>query len=193
MKYKKTYKQALAFLVAINFGCLWAAVDQDEAHRAIAHAALYRACEAKTPAAASGALQTTLNGRPAFTFIGDTNLVRSLETGYYMRRAMLGLEADNLSDLVKGNQDFFKTSLGASLLYMWMAKESGLFYIAEFSGPKYRFANVHDQMADRASADGALQVLLKNTCKDAEPVVQAEPLTFLGQILHFPHEFRSVG
>jgi hypothetical protein len=193
MNYRNTYKQALTLLFAISFGGLWAmdgqpVVDPAEAHRATAHTELCSAYAYNDLDAEFTALQTTLAGHPDFNFLTDARLVRSLETGYYMRMAMLGLEENNLSTLVTDHPDFFKTSVGASLLYMWMAKQSGLFYIAEFHGPNYRFANVHDRMADGASDDATLQQLLKNTCRDAVANVQAEPLTFLGQILYFPHE-----
>jgi hypothetical protein len=64
-------------------------------------------------------INAALANNQTFNHKDDTDIIRSSQTGLALRKAVIGLSAADLQAVVETNHDFFKTSLGISLVYGW--------------------------------------------------------------------------
>jgi hypothetical protein len=92
----------------------------------------------------------------------------------------------------QANLDFFKTSLGVSLLYGWALNQYADPTMPYYIGRYFSFDKMFQGLADRASDDANIKAFLKSTFTRGLAAVEADRWAFYDHMVYLPYAIAKV-
>ena len=176
------YKYIVVLLVALGFGGGFAAEIALNDYDAI-HASFTRGGTAD--------LNAALQNNQGFDHNADGDKIRSSSAGFALRTAVIRLSFDELKDVVENNHDFFKTSLGLSLIYGWALNQFKDANTPYYLGRYFSFDKMFQGMANNIG-DINVKTFLKSRFTLGLKAVEDDRWVFYDHMLYLPYAIEQV-
>jgi hypothetical protein len=181
------YKYIVGLLVALSLNNAFAAEAEEpiaaDDYQNIYHA--FRCGGVKE-------INTALASNKTFNHKDDTDIIRSSQTGLALRKAVIGLNAADLQAVVENNHEFFKTSLGVSLVYGWTLNQFKEPITPYYIGYYFSFDRLFLGMASKM-ANAQVSTFLKRTFTLGLRAVEDDRWAFYDHMLYLPYAIEQVG
>ena len=175
------YKYIVGLLVALSFSNAFGAdVEEPIAHGD--YQAMYEAFRCSSVKD----INTALQNNQTFNHKDDTDIIRSSQTGLALRKAVIGLETDQLQEVVEENPEFFKTSLGVSLVYGWTLNQFKEPVTPYYIGYFFSFDKLFQGLASKI-VDSQVRTFLKSAFTLGLSAVEADRWAFYDHMLYLPY------
>ncbi len=180
------YKYIVGLFVALGFSNAFAADEEPIAKDN--YQAMYEAFRCSSVKDINDALQNN----QTFNHKNDTDIIRSSQTGLALRKAVIGLNADQLQAVVEKNHEFFKTSLGTSLIYGWTLNQFKEPVTPYYIGDYFSFDKLFQGLASKM-VDHNVATFLKSAFTLGLSAVEADRWAFYDHMLYLPYAIEQVG
>ena len=180
------YKYIVGLFVALGFSNAFAADEEPIAKDN--YQAMYEAFRCSSVKDINDALQNN----QTFNHKNDTDIIRSSQTGLALRKAVIGLNADQLQAVVEKNHEFFKTSLGTSLIYGWTLNQFKEPVTPYYIGHYFSFDKLFQGLASKM-VDHNVATFLKSAFTLGLSAVEADRWAFYDHMLYLPYAIEQVG
>ena len=180
------YKYIAGLLVALSFNSGFAAVaDADEGN----YQQIYDALRAGGHTGINAALKNNQD----FNYRNDVaHIARSCEAGRILRTNVIGLPFAKFKDVVETNHEFFKTSLGVSLVYGWTLKWFSDVIPPCNIGYSFSFKKLFKGMVDRGNGDVNVKTFLESAFTRGLVAVENDRRAFYSHMLYLPSVIEQV-
>jgi hypothetical protein len=135
------YKYIVALFVALSLNNAFAADEEP-------YQGVYETLTSKK-LNASQRINGALANNQTFNHKDDKDIIRRSQTGLALRKAVIGLDAADLQAVVETNHEFFKTSLGISLVYGWTLNKFKEPVTPYYIGYYFSFDKLFQGLADK--------------------------------------------
>jgi len=132
-------------------------------------------------------INAALANNQTFNHKDDTDIIRSSQTGLALRKAVIGLDAADLQAVVETNHEFFKTSLGISLVYGWTLNKFKEPVTPYYIGYYFSFDKLFQGLADKFASNPQVSTFLKSTFTLGLSAVEADRWAFYDHMLYLPY------
>ncbi len=178
------YKYVVGLLVALSFNSGFAmdAVIGPDRYQEI-YSAFHRGGAANINAA--------LKNNEGFNHNNDVDTIRRSAAGLALRIAVISLNAPGLQTVVEANHEFFKTSLGISLVYGWALNHFKDAITPYYIGHYFSFDKMFQGLADRVDGDN-VKTFLKSTFTRGLRAVEDDRWAFYDHMLYLPYAMEKV-
>jgi hypothetical protein len=181
------YKYIVGLLVALSLNNAFAA-DMEDPIELGDYQAMYDAFTCRSVKEINAALANN----QTFNHKDDTDIIRSSQTGLALRKAVIGLDAADLQAVVETNHEFFKTSLGTSLIYGWTLNQFKEPVTPYYIGYYFSFDKLFQGLADKFASNPQVSTFLKSTFTLGLSAVDADRWAFYDHMLHLPYAIEQV-
>jgi hypothetical protein len=183
------FRYLVGLLVALNFNNGFAADAE------IAAGNYQGAYEAFTQRSAAG-INAALQHNQDFNHNNDRDASRRSAAGLALRTAVIGLGFDDLKTVVERNHEFFKTSLGVSLLYGWALNRFDTPVTPYYIGYYFSFDKMFQGLATRvgtiADLGATAKTFLQSFFTRGLAAVEADRWKFYDHMLYLPYAIGQV-
>ena len=182
------YKYIVGILVALSFNNAFGA-DADETINHGDYQEMYLAFSH----GGCKEINAALANNPTFNNKEDVDdILLSCQTGFALRKAVIGLSAPDLQAVVERNHEFFKTSLGVSLVYGWTLRTLNSTTTPYYIDECFSFDKLFQGMADKIN-DSQVSTFLKSTFTLGLRAVDADRWAFYDHMLYLPYAIEQMG
>jgi hypothetical protein len=136
-------------------------------------------------------INAALKNNEGFNHNNDVDTIRRSAAGFALRTAVISLNAADLQTVVGINHDFFKTSLGVSLVYGWTLNQFKDAITPYYIGRYFSFEKMFQGLADRVEGDN-VKTFLKSAFTRGLRAVEDDRWAFYDHMLYLPYAIEKV-
>ena len=136
-------------------------------------------------------INAALANNQTFNHKDDKDIIRSSQTGLALRKAVIGLNAADLQAVVETNHEFFKTSLGISLVYGWTLNQFKEPVTPYYIGHYFSFDKLFQGLAGKMD-DSNVVTFLRSAFTRGLSAVDADRWAFYDHMLYLPYAIEQV-
>jgi hypothetical protein len=137
-------------------------------------------------------INVALKNNEGFNHNNDVDTIRRSAAGFALRTAVIGLNAAELQTVVEKNHEFFKTSLGVSLVYGWALNHFKDAITPYYIGHYFSFGKMFQGLADSVAGDVNVRTFLKSAFTRGLRAVEDDRWAFYDHMLYLPYAIEKV-